>query len=114
VEQNAWVVDFYLDARGRNPVLEFINSLQKREQTRLFRVLELLQEYGPLLSMPHARPIQGGLWELRAGAGRLFYFAYTGRQFILLHGYLKKTQEAPKREIETARRRMAEFMEGRQ
>lgn len=110
-EYCAWTVDFYLDARGRNPVLEFIDSLPKREQAKVFRVLTLLQEYGPLLSMPHVRPIERGLWELRGGAGRIFYFAYTGRRFILLHGYLKKTQEAPRREIEAAQRRMADFME---
>jgi phage-related protein len=111
VEQCAWAVDFYFDARDRSPVLEFINGLPKGEQGKLFRALTLLQEFGPLLSMPHARPIEGKLWELRGGAGRIFYFAYTGRRFILLHGYLKRTQEAPKREIETARRRMADFVE---
>jgi phage-related protein len=110
-EQRAWTVDFYLDARGGNPVLDFIESLPKREQAKLFRALGLLQEFGPFLGMPHARPMQDGLWELRAGAERVFYFAYTGRRFILLHGYLKKTQEAPRRAIETARRRMLEFLE---
>lgn len=111
MEGNGWIVAFYLDARGRNPVLEFINSLPEPDQARVLRVLKLLQEFGPLLGMPHARPIEGKLWELRAGASRVFYLAYTGRQFVLLHGYLKKTQEAPRREIETARRRMIALME---
>ncbi len=110
-EQCTWTVDFYFDARDRSPALEFINTLPKREQAKLFRALGLLQEFGSSLSMPHARPIEGKLWELRGGAGRIFYFAYTGRRFIPLHGYLKRTQAAPKQEIETALRRMADFVE---
>ena len=110
MEQCAWVVDFYLDARGRNPVLDFVDGLAKQEQAKIFRVLKLLQEYGPLQGGIDARPI-AGMWELRISAERIFYFAYTGQRVILLHGYHKQSQKAPKREIETARRRMAEFME---
>ena len=39
------------------------------------------------------------------------YFAYTGRRFIVLHGYRKQSQKAPAREIETAERRMRDFLD---
>jgi phage-related protein len=110
-KQGTWTVDFYLDARDRSPVLDFINALPKREQAKLFRAFGLLQEFGPLLGMPHARPVDRKLWELRGGAGRIFYFAHTGRRFVLLHAYLKRTQAAPSQEMETALRRMADFVE---
>jgi phage-related protein len=61
--------------------------------------------------MPYASHIEGPLWELRAGAGRLFCFMDTGERFILLHAYRKKSQKAPRREIDTALRRMREFQE---
>jgi phage-related protein len=111
-KQGTWTVDFYCDARDRSPVLDFINALPKREQAKLLRALGLLQEFGSLLGMPHARPIEGKLWELRGGAERVFYFAYTGRRFVLLHAYRKGTQAAPRQEIETALRRMADFVDG--
>jgi hypothetical protein len=63
------------------------------------------------LGDPHARPISDKLWELRAGAGRIFYVALTGRRFTLLHAYIKKSRKAPEREIETARRRLADLLE---
>ncbi len=106
----AWRVEFYVDARNRAPALEFIKSMSKQEQAELLRVLELLAEFGVKIGMPHARPIEG-MWELRAGAGRLFYVAHTGRRFIVLHGYRKRSQAAPRREIETALRRWADFLE---
>ena len=60
--------------------------------------------------MPHARPI-AGLWELRPGPNRFFYVAVRGRHFVILHGYRKRSQAAPQREIETAQRRWADLLE---
>jgi len=81
------------------------------QQAALLRALDRLRDYGVLLKYPHVEQIEGDLWELRADAGRLFYCAYTGRRFIILHGFRKKSQKTPRREIETARRRWADFLE---
>lgn len=108
-EQRSWHVDFYLDARDRNPVLEAVSVLPKQEQAKLFRVLDLLRNRGPELGMPYARHVEDKVWELRADAGRIFYCIYTGQRIILLHYYTKKTNKSPKREIDTARRRIDEF-----
>jgi phage-related protein len=110
IEPHSWKVEFYLDARGKNPVLEFINSLAPKERAVVLRVIDLLEEYGTALRMPHARPV-GDLWELRAGAGRIFYVAIHKRRLLLLHGYRKQSQKAPQQEIEMARRRLYDFLE---
>ena len=64
--------------------------------------------------MPSARPIKGKLWELRArtsgGTYRVIYFAYVGRRFVLLHGFVKKTQRTPRREIRIAEQRMVDYV----
>ena len=109
-DEIAWHIDFYHDARGGSPVVEFIRRLPPAEQAIVIRVLDLLQEFDVRLRLPHARPI-AGFWELRAGPIRLLYAVHTGRRFIILHGYRKQTQHAPRQEIETARRRWAEFLE---
>lgn len=109
-DQRSWVIQFYQDGRGRIPVEDFLNTLPERERLEVLRVIDLLEIYGLTLGMPHARPI-AGMWELRAGPDRVFYVAITGRRFILLHGYRKKTQAAPQQEIETARRRWADLLE---
>jgi phage-related protein len=111
-----WTVNFCTDARGRSDVRDFINGLPVRDRARVRNTLRLLREFGVLLQLPHARHISGrrGLWELRVGAIRLFYFAHTERRFIILHGFRKKTRRTPRGEIATAERRMAEFLEGEQ
>ena len=106
-----WQIRFYEDHRGRNPVLEFINRLPTSDRAKINNVLRLLEEFGIGLGMPHARSIEGKLWELRPGGNRLLYFLYTGRMFVILHGFRKQTMKTPDREIEIARRRMLELLD---
>jgi len=42
---------------------------------------------------------------------RTLYFAATGRRFVLLHAFTKKTQKTPPGEIDIAERRLADFEE---
>ena len=59
---------------------------------------------------------QGCNFEVRAkdrqGIYRVLYFADTGKRFVMLHGFTKKTQKTPARDIEIARKRMQEVMDG--
>jgi phage-related protein len=43
------------------------------------------------------------------GIGRAFYCAMRGRQIVILHSFIKKTQETPDRELKTARKRLKEI-----
>jgi phage-related protein len=108
-----WAVEFYTDARDRSPVGEFLDALPKLERVEARNAIRLLQEFGTQLGMPHARPLTGHrkLWELRAGPNRLLYFAFIGRRCVILHGFRKQTRKTPARALETAERRMADFLE---
>ena len=103
-----WKVVFYRDRHGKCPPMEFIGGLPTIDQVKVYNEIRFLMEFGIQLGMPHARPIMGKLWELRPSGIRLFYFANTNRQFVILHGYRKQTIRAPEREI--ALRRMEEFL----
>jgi phage-related protein len=80
------------------------------------RTVELLIEFGPKVGMPHSRPMGDGLFELRPrgreGTGRAFYCYLVGRRVIILHSFIKKTQETPEQEIKIARKRMKEVQNG--
>ena len=106
-----WKILFYEDRRGKTPALVYINNLPTRDKVKVFNILRLLEEFGTSLSMPHARRIEGKLWELRPGDNRLFYCLHDGKQFVILHGFRKKTMQTPEKEIQTALRRMNELLE---
>jgi len=44
------------------------------------------------------------------GYSRIFYFSYTGKRFVLLHAFLKKTDKTPPAEIDIAEKRMQDFI----
>lgn len=76
------------------------------------RIARLMQEYGPDLGMPHTRAMGGGLFEIRAkgeeGIGRAFFCTLVGRRIVILHVFIKKTEQTPARELEIARARLKE------
>jgi phage-related protein len=80
------------------------------------RIAELLMEHGPHLRLPHSRAFGDGLFELRprgkAGIGRAFYCFLSGRRALVLHAFVKKSQQTPDRELKLARKRMKGVLHG--
>jgi phage-related protein len=80
------------------------------------RLAELLMEFGPALRMPHSRAMGDGLFELRPrgreGTGRVLYCYVDGQRIVILHAFVKKTQETPEKELRLARKRLKEVRNG--
>jgi phage-related protein len=90
-------------------------ALSKDLQARFLRVAELLQEFGPRkVGLPHVRPLENKLWEMRLkgrdGIARAIYFAANGKRIVVVRIFAKKTQRTPRREIELAINRMKAFL----
>ena len=109
-----WQIVYYRDSKGNEPVQDFIRAQSPAERSRIMHVIDLLQTYALTLKPLYIKKItKSGLWELRihhsSNYYRIFYFAFTGRRFVLLHAFLKKTVKTPRMEINTAVKRMEEF-----
>ena len=80
------------------------------------RLVELLAEHGPSLRLPHSRTFGEGLFELRprgrSGIGRAFYCFLLGQRVVIVHAFIKKTQETPDKELKLARKRVKELQHG--
>ena len=80
------------------------------------RIAELLLEHGPNLRLPHSRTLGDALFELRprgrSGIGRAFYCFLIGRRVVVLHAFVKKSQQTPDRELKLARKRLKELLNG--
>ena len=100
-------VEYYQQEDGRRPAEEFILAQDKKMQERLFFVLELLEDKGNCLREPFSKPLQDGIYEVRAQQGnntsRVLYFFVKGHKIILTNGFIKKTQKTPPQEIERAK-----------
>ncbi|MBI4847534.1 MAG: type II toxin-antitoxin system RelE/ParE family toxin [Nitrospirae bacterium] len=109
-----WTVEYYRGKDGKEPASDFLESLSTDARAKVFRLIKLLKDYGVLLKEPYTKQIKGKIRELRIkdsqGAVRILYFTFTGKRFILLHGFIKKTDKTPEREIEIAEKRMNDFI----
>lgn len=80
------------------------------------RLIVLMESNGADLRMPHSRSLGQGLFELRCkgkeGIGRAFYCTMVGREIVVLHSFIKKTQETPDKELAIARKRLKEVRNG--
>lgn len=106
----SWTIEYYSEQ-----IRLEINSLPVGIRASYARLTNLLEEFGLDLRLPHSRAMGDGLFELRPkgreGIARVFYCMKVGRKIVVLHSFIKKSNETPKRELDLARRRQKELTE---
>ena len=106
----AWQVDFYEEEDGSAPVEDFIAGLSRGHKAKTLAIVKLLEEIGPTLRYPYSSQVRGKIRELRTQYGkdkiRILYFGDSRRYFILLHGFVKRTDRLSEEEIQIAGERM--------
>jgi len=101
------VLFFRLDS-GREPVREWLLKMPSEHRKTIGEDIKTLQ-FGWPVGMPLARKVDDDLWELRSnissGIARTFFSIYR-QKIVLLHGFVKKTQKTPSKELANAKRRL--------
>jgi len=103
-------IGFYQSLNRRIPVEKYIESLEPLQVAKIRNVLRLLEEFGSKESYAGIKKIKGkkynGLYEIKIGSSRILYFLDLDNEYVLLHGFTKKTDKIPGRELDTALKRM--------
>lgn len=109
-----FTAEFYENEKGI-PVKEFLDSLDNKMRAKFIMEIKLLEEKGNELREPYSKPLEDGIFELRAKVGtdisRVLYFFYYEGRIILTNGFIKKTQKTPKSEIQKAKQYRKDFLE---
>ncbi|MGV8839970.1 MAG: type II toxin-antitoxin system RelE/ParE family toxin [Bauldia sp.] len=98
---------FFRTASGNVPALDWFRGLEPEERRIVGYDLRVLQIGFPM-GMPLCKPLGHGLWELRStlpGKIARVIFFIDGSRFIIVHGFIKKSEKTPKKELETAKAR---------
>ena len=108
-----FIVDFYKEMDGSKPLGEFIKALDMKMKAKVVANLHLLEEYGSFAREPLSKPLEDGIFEVRAVEGnnivRILYFFDEGKIIIATNGFVKKQQKTPKNEIELAKKRRKDY-----
>lgn len=114
-----YTVEFYEDADGKSELWDFLEELREKaannkdariQHKQISLYIQLLQDNGTRLNENITKHIDDGIWELRPGNNRIFYFFYENDKFVLLHQFRKKSQKTPKREIEKAKNERDDYL----
>ena len=108
---SGWTVELTRAAKSE------LTQLPDDMQARFLSIAGLLETFGPAqVGLPHVRPLESKLWEMRLkgrdGIARAVYFAHVGRRLVIMRVFVKKTEATPRHEIDLALKRMREFLDG--
>lgn len=116
MESRKYNLFFYEDKNGKSEIRDYLSSLRdsgsKDARIKLNKIIicfNAIKEKGKLAGEPYIKHLEGEIWELRPLRDRILFAAWDGNGFILLHRFVKKTQKTPRKEIDQAKRNLAEF-----
>jgi len=111
-------VFYYRDRNGKSPIADYLRDLTtKRDKDSRIKLQKIrdyisyLQIEGKRAGEPYVKHLDGDIWELRPIRDRILFAAWDGQSFILLHHFMKKTQKTPQREVDQAKRNLADQKE---
>ena len=102
-----WQINYFNEA-----VFNTIMALPKKLKARYVVLTERMEINGPNLGLPHTRSMQSGLFEVRVkaeeGIARAFYCTCVNHEIVILHAFIKNTQQTPRKELKIALARLQE------
>ena len=114
-----YTVEFYETQNGECQIWDFLEGLRIKavsnkdariQHKQVSLCIELFQQNGTHMNENITKHLEDGIWELRPGNNRVFYFFFKNDTFVLLHQFRKKSQKTPKREIEKAKRERNDYL----
>lgn len=110
-------IEIYSTQSGNSPMREYMHKLAAKNKTNEIAQIKLsmerLKQYGMAINntFPNTiRKIQDGVYELRPGSNRVFFFYYIDTKFVVLHAYKKQSNKAPKSQIDKAIKEMKDYI----
>lgn len=102
-------VEFYRGVSGKSPIIKFLKTLNAKQESKVLRQLQYLQEFGLSTAIPNCKKISTEIWELRIIGRdniRLLCGKFGKSKVIVLDVFFKKQQKTPKLNIKLATQRL--------
>jgi len=99
--------------KGVSIVQDFIEGLGESDKTKILALLKRAADHGPPRNKEKFKRIGSDIFEFKSYQVRILCAFDKGSIIILTHGFIKKRDKTPGREIEKAKKLMKMYMEGR-
>jgi phage-related protein len=105
------LVVFFETKSGNQPVRDFLLERTQEDRKEIGSDIFTVQKGFPI-GLPLVEKLDTDLWEIRShipdGICRIFFTIHR-ETIVLLHGFVKKSQKIPAREMKTVKERLSEF-----
>ena len=107
-------IKFYKFETGKSPVEEYFDSLTNKQFEKIAFVLDIIEQFD-IVPRKFFKKLQStdDIWEVRVQQGnnifRILGFLDGKDLIILNHGFTKKSQKTPQKEIATAEKRKQNY-----
>ena len=101
-------VYFFKTTRDKQPVRDWLKKLPTEDRKIIGNDLKTAQ-FGWPIGMPLIRKLDTDLWEVRSKLDNRIarvIFTIEGDRMVLLHGFIKKSQKTPTKELQLAKQRL--------
>jgi phage-related protein len=105
---------FFQTETGNEPVRDWLKEQPRADQKAIGADILAVQWKWPV-GKPLVDSLGGGLWEVRSSLGTRIarvFFVVVNEEIVLLHGMIKKSRTAPKKDLDLARGRQSTYMKG--
>lgn len=91
-------VEWYYNAQGKSPALEYYNELTESQKAKTFKLIQALGDVGIIRNKEKFTFEGDKLFALKPSPDRFFCFFFEGAKLIITHAYKKQSQKMPLRQ----------------
>lgn len=101
-EGQEFTVEWYYNAQGKSPALEYFNELIEDQKDKTFYLIQRLADTGKITNKEKFNYEGDHLFVLKPSPDRFFCFFFEGAKLIITNAYKKQSQKMPQREKKLA------------
>ena len=98
---------------GKSPAAEFIRTLDQKTKNKVVYVFKIIEEI-KIIPAEYLKKLNKEIYEIRVQQGNDIYrflcFFHNGKLVVVTHGFQKKTQKTPAKEIKKAEGLRKEYL----
>jgi len=95
-------IEWYFDYKGESISLDYLESLDDKEQAKLFELIKLIGNTGIIKNKTKFRYEGNKIYAFKPQPHRFLCFFFEGQKIIVTNGFHKKADKLPKSEKDRA------------
>ena len=108
-EGETFTVEWFFNEVGKSDALDFFETLSNAQKRKTLMLFKRIGDFGKISDITKFRNEGEKIFAFKPQPDRFLSFFYSGKKIVVTNGFCKKTQKLPKKERNTALKRMKNY-----